>query len=64
MLQLLGGGYVGYGGIAGQTQAPAQQSAPASQQSVWQELRDGEGRPYYYNTQTGVSQWEKPSEMA
>lgn len=31
--------------------------------SVWQELHDPEGRPYYYNTQTGVSQWEKPADF-
>ena len=31
--------------------------------SMWQELQDDQGRTYYYNTQTGVSQWEKPSDM-
>ena len=30
---------------------------------MWQELQDDQGRTYYYNTQTGVSQWEKPSDM-
>lgn len=34
----------------------------AAASSVWQELQDEQGRSYYYNTQTGVSQWEKPSE--
>mmetsp|Transcript_27117 Transcript_27117/g.37424 ORF Transcript_27117/g.37424 Transcript_27117/m.37424 type:complete len:503 (+) Transcript_27117:130-1638(+) len=31
--------------------------------SAWQALQDGEGRTYYYNSQTGVSQWEKPEGM-
>lgn len=34
----------------------------AAASSVWSELQDEQGRSYYYNTQTGVSQWEKPSE--
>ena len=47
------GSYGGYGGQAG----------GAGGGSVWSEMHDGEGRPYYYNTQTGVSQWEKPADM-
>ncbi|KAK9814912.1 hypothetical protein WJX73_001792 [Symbiochloris irregularis] len=61
--QSSGGGYGGYGGGGGGQGAAPQQSAPSGG-STWQELRDGEGRSYYYNTQTGVSQWEKPAEMA
>lgn len=29
----------------------------------WRELRDTEGRPYYYNMHNGASQWEKPMEL-
>lgn len=47
--------FVGAGGASSQ--------AAAGGGGVWQELQDGEGRPYYYNTQTGVSQWEKPESM-
>eukprot|EP00192_Tetraselmis_astigmatica_P003663 CAMPEP_0117666282 /NCGR_PEP_ID=MMETSP0804-20121206/10286_1 /TAXON_ID=1074897 /ORGANISM="Tetraselmis astigmatica, Strain CCMP880" /LENGTH=549 /DNA_ID=CAMNT_0005473803 /DNA_START=107 /DNA_END=1756 /DNA_ORIENTATION=+ len=44
---------------------PSQAAAPAAGagSGVWQELHDPQGRPYYYNSQTGVSQWEKPAEM-
>eukprot|EP00884_Botryococcus_braunii_P023070 jgi/Botrbrau1/9447/Bobra.0252s0069.2 len=61
------GGYPGYGAqaaadpyAASQAAYGAQYGAPAS---PWQELQDGEGRTYYYNTTTGVSQWEKPPEL-
>jgi far upstream element-binding protein len=47
----------GYGGAAGG--APA--GAPGGAQ--WQELHDDQGRPYYYNPATGVTQWEKPPGM-
>jgi far upstream element-binding protein len=30
---------------------------------VWSAMQDDQGRTYYYNTQTGVSQWEKPEGM-
>lgn len=30
---------------------------------VWQELHDDQGRPYYYNSQTQVTQWEKPADF-
>lgn len=54
-----GYGASGYSGASGGSSQPA----GGSVSSVWQELHDNEGRPYYYNTQTGVSQWEKPQEM-
>jgi far upstream element-binding protein len=48
--------YGGYGAAA-----PA--AAGGGGGSVWQELQDEQGRTYYYNSQTGVSQWEKPPDM-
>lgn len=53
------GGYgAGYGGAASGGAASGGGGG-----GTWQELHDNEGRPYYYNTQTGVSQWEKPADM-
>lgn len=40
--------------------APAAAPPSAGQ---WIEYRDDQNRPYYYNTVTGVTQWEKPPEM-
>lgn len=33
------------------------------QVSEWQELKTPEGLPYYYNTRTGITQWEVPEEL-
>ncbi|KAK9815352.1 hypothetical protein WJX72_002168 [[Myrmecia] bisecta] len=58
------GGYgASSGGYGAQASAQAAPQQPSSGSGVWQELQDGEGRSYYYNTQTGVSQWEKPADM-
>ncbi|KAF5831863.1 hypothetical protein DUNSADRAFT_12518 [Dunaliella salina] len=69
--------YPGYGGAApdpyaaaaaaaqfgAAAAAPAAAAAAPAMPSVWQALQDDQGRTYYYNSQTGVSQWEKPAEM-
>ncbi len=54
------GAYGGYGGAA---VGGAAVGGGGGGGGTWQELHDTEGRPYYYNTQTGVSQWEKPADM-
>nr|BCL66196.1 C1, subunit of the circadian RNA-binding protein CHLAMY1 [Volvox reticuliferus] len=36
---------------------------PGTSACPWQVLQDDQGRNYYYNSQTGVSQWEKPADM-
>jgi len=46
---------------AGFAAAAAAAAAGASQ--VWQAVVDDQGRTYYYNSQTGQSQWEKPGGM-
>ncbi|KAJ5620572.1 hypothetical protein N7510_004556 [Penicillium lagena] len=38
----------------------ASQSAPSP---LWQEARNADGRVYYYNVQTKVTQWNKPVEL-
>lgn len=30
---------------------------------LWQEARTADGRVYYYNTQTKVTQWTKPNDL-
>jgi len=69
------GGYGGYGGYGEYGAAPAaggydyQQAAQDPNMAApaaggqWIEYRDDQNRPYYYNTVTGVTQWEKPPEM-
>ena len=36
---------------------------PATPAPLWQEARNNDGRVYYYNTQTKVTQWTKPLEL-
>eukprot|EP00803_Ostreobium_quekettii_P001478 evm.model.scf_100EXC.9 EVM.evm.TU.scf_100EXC.9 scf_100EXC:61527-62924(+) len=47
--------------VVPQQAQPAPVATPAMAESGWQELQDTENRPYYFNTRTGVSQWEKPA---
>jgi len=63
------GGYQ-QGGYQQASAAPASQpaaapaaAAPAASSSPWQLCYDPQNRPYYYNSQTQVSQWEKPADM-
>jgi len=49
-----------------QTEAPAsseQQPTEIPPPSDWQKLTDKDGQPYYYNTKSGVSQWELPDSL-
>ncbi|KAK1150203.1 U1 snRNP protein [Aspergillus melleus] len=38
-------------------------NGPPATPSLWQEARNADGRPYYYNVQTKATQWQKPLEM-
>ena len=42
---------------------PQLQPGPQGGGSPWTEMRDEKGNAYYYNMQTGVSEWTKPAEM-
>eukprot|EP00747_Dinoflagellata_sp_TGD_P168917 gnl/TRDRNA2_/TRDRNA2_196502_c0_seq1.p1 gnl/TRDRNA2_/TRDRNA2_196502_c0~~gnl/TRDRNA2_/TRDRNA2_196502_c0_seq1.p1 ORF type:complete len:392 (-),score=108.16 gnl/TRDRNA2_/TRDRNA2_196502_c0_seq1:53-1228(-) len=65
------GGYGGYGaaGYDGGMEAMAQymgwQPMPPqlSRPPLWTEYRTEEGTPYYYNSRTGFTQWERPAEL-
>ncbi|GLC41028.1 hypothetical protein PLESTF_001072600 [Pleodorina starrii] len=62
------GGAYGHQQFTATPGGPMQSNNPAVQQPSasgipWQVLQDDQGRSYYYNPQTGVSQWEKPADM-
>lgn len=42
---------------------PPLTDGPGAVNNCWTELQDVEGRLYYYNTQTGASQWDKPPDF-
>jgi far upstream element-binding protein len=61
-----GGQYADYAAAPGAMPGQDMHAAPAAAPPAagqWIEYRDDQNRPYYYNTVTGVTQWEKPPEM-
>jgi len=50
-----------YGGGWGVGQAA--QPPPPAMPPLWKEFKDEAGTPYYYNSKTGLSQWERPPEL-
>ena len=48
---------------AARAQAPAAVAAATAPRSAWTEYKDPQGRPYYYNTTTKVTTWEKPADF-
>src|SRR5690349_6966825 len=55
----------GYGGApAAPMYAAARPPYPPPQPSPWIEYFTQDGRPYYYNSITQVTQWERPPEMS
>jgi far upstream element-binding protein len=55
-------GSYGYGQQPQQGYGQPQPPQPSAG-STWQTLYDPQQRPYYYNSATGVTQWEKPPEV-
>ena len=39
------------------------EAAPPAKPIAWIQLVDNDNNVYYYNTETGESSWEKPTEM-
>mmetsp|Transcript_3561 Transcript_3561/g.8262 ORF Transcript_3561/g.8262 Transcript_3561/m.8262 type:complete len:402 (+) Transcript_3561:170-1375(+) len=39
------------------------QAAPIVALPLWREFTDTDGTPYYYNSKTGLCQWERPTEL-
>ena len=39
-------------------------SGAAGPKSEWSEFKTADGRPYFYNSRTMQSTWEKPKELA
>ena len=60
----------GSGGGGDNDEGAQQQSAPAAAEgeadvnTIWEAIKDDEGRTYYYNTVTGESSWEAPAGFA
>jgi len=47
-----------------QVPAPSKTNGAAAENKVWQSATDaGSGKTYYYNTMTGVTQWDMPEEL-
>jgi far upstream element-binding protein len=59
-----GGGYPGGGGGVGgpAAAAPAGPAGGGPACGEWAEYKDDQGRSYFYNNTTGVTQWERPAE--
>lgn len=36
---------------------------PSAMPALWREFRDQDGTPYFYNSKTGLTQWERPLEL-
>ena len=47
-----------------QWNAKRAQSTVTGTDGQWQTLADAQGRVYYYNASTGVTQWERPHELS
>lgn len=48
----------GWGGVGQAAQPP-----PPAMPPLWKEFKDEAGTPYFYNSKTGLSQWERPPEL-